>query len=203
VIRSSQFTFDPTKKLRRQLTAQKLEAMRRDVVRNAVLAGGPGVRILSGPNGMVLSSVGRRSSAPVVDLNLEAFEILDVSVTSPSAEARVAIVPGLIRNVMPTLGGTPLDATVAPYQVLADGTFDVWLEAAVTGSTITGVTVQVSTSALPTETETLAVLYIGRVTALSGAITYRKNYRKGSQWYQKCEGGTIEDPWFNHLFGLA
>lgn len=159
------------------------------------------LRISESPSGWRAEVVERPSptKGSQVSLNLTAFEIQDVS---DGGEARVSIAPGLIRNVAATLNGTPL--LDAPFQVVTEGTYEVYLEVDIdTNYRPTAVRAYVAAAAVPTPTDSLAILRLGVVTVDSGDNIAITQFRKGSQWYQACVTGTEEEPEVEHLFGLA
>jgi hypothetical protein len=111
---------------------------------------------------------------------------------------KVMLIPGLVNNLNPTLGGDPLTWEPPPEtSALGNGTWSIYLAVTTDSEGIaTGVTVNNTTSALPTDTATLGHVQLGWVRVVDNEIERIVQQRWGSLWHQRC-GETL------HLFGSA
>lgn len=164
------------------------------------LRAGPGLLLSGSGRGAVLTPFQRTKIARRV-ATVTPFKIDDASTTSGGTTTlKLGVVSGTVNGVVPTLGGTALDATPAPTLTIT-ATRYLWLKCVGTfGSPDTyAVTVEDSaTSATPAGTAIsgtafTSFLLIGYATVASGAITsITQSTASGYNWNVESYGSVNE-----------
>lgn len=123
------------------------------------------------------------------------FQIVDASTSDPAA-AKVTVVYGTVNNLVPTIGGSPLNTDPAP--VLSVATGHVYLDCTIGETDGLATAVAVANAAdVPEDTSTHAYISIGHVTVVDGAVTLVNQGVQHSLWHQRCPA---DDPEAENLF---
>lgn len=153
------------------------------------LRSSPGVLVSISPNGttITITAKGRGGGSS----ENHPFRVINASTESA---AKVSVVYGQVKNITPTMGGTPLSSSAPPTMAVVSGT--VYLDVTVDSSTGLPTSVAVgNAAATPADTSTHAYLTLAAVTVVGSAVTAINQSVTHSLGFQRCGSGTLYNFW--------
>lgn len=154
--------------------------------RNAMQLAGAGNRVSTFANGTIATTPRQQPWRwkPNVPFRLVGF--VDTGPTS-----KIIVRPGMVNNLVPTIGGTSIAAMPPPALTVSGSTGVVYLKATVDAAgTITALVIQNGTS-VPADTTTAPIYkykLIGSWTASGGAFTSVMGILNTNQTFRLCNG---------------
>lgn len=148
--------------------------------RASVRRGRDGVVIIDLTEKRAPTQGGFASSSATIPWQLEGFV--------DSGATKIRIVPGMVNNFVPTIGGTSLVAYPAPALTVTGSSGLVYLKATVDAAgAITALEIA-SASSVPADTSTLKHKLVGGWTASGGAFTSVSSVLNTNQTFRICNG---------------
>ena len=161
-----------------------------DCLRSLLPRGGPGVRVSRSPNGTTIDAA--VTTTQVVGRSGQAapFTLFGFTETDPAA-AKITVAPGMVNNIVPTIGGTSLAAVPAPTITVTGASGQIWMAVTVDGAGDATAAVITNETVEPEDTDTMKHRLIGTWTASGGAFTSVTPILNANQTLYLCNGTAI------------
>lgn len=148
------------------------------------------MRVSRCPNGTTIDAAVTTTQVVGRSGQIAPFTLSGFTETDPAA-AKITVAPGMVNNIVPTIGGTSLAAVPAPTITVTGASGQIWMAITVDANgTATAATISNLTST-PAETSTVKNRLIGAWTASGGAFTSVTSILNANQTLYLCNGTAI------------